>query len=40
VPDLLCVIDCESGGSGNLAKENLTLHPLFTMSELKRAAGV
>jgi orotate phosphoribosyltransferase len=37
---VICVIDRESTGKANLAKENLTLSPLFTMSELKKAAGV
>ncbi|HUB66567.1 MAG TPA: orotate phosphoribosyltransferase [Candidatus Methylacidiphilales bacterium] len=37
--NVVCVIDRESGGPANLAKVNLTLKPLFTMSELKRAAG-
>ena len=32
---VVCVIDRESGGPANLAKTNLTLKPLFTMSELK-----
>ncbi len=36
---VLCVIDRESGGPANLTQENLTLKPLFTMSELKRAGG-
>lgn len=35
VKDVLCVIDRESGGQTNLAKEGLTLQSLFTMSELK-----
>ena len=36
---VVCVIDRESGGAANLAKANLTLVPLFTMSQLKKAAG-
>jgi orotate phosphoribosyltransferase len=40
VSDVVCVIDRESGGSENLAKEKLTLRPLFTMTELKASAGV
>jgi orotate phosphoribosyltransferase len=32
---VVCVIDRESGGAGNLAEVGLTLDPLFTMSELK-----
>ena len=39
VSDVVCVIDRESGGTENLAKEGLTLWPLFTMTELKSAAG-
>jgi len=39
VTDVLCVIDRESGGNENLAKEGLALHALYTMSELKRASG-
>ena len=35
VEHVLCVIDREAGGSVNLAKENLSLRSLFTMSELK-----
>ncbi|MBI5325812.1 MAG: orotate phosphoribosyltransferase [Ignavibacteriae bacterium] len=31
----VCVIDRESGGKENLAKNNIELLPLFTMSELK-----
>ena len=34
---VVCVIDRESGGPANLAKVQLELKPLFTMSELKRA---
>jgi orotate phosphoribosyltransferase len=36
VSDVLCVIDREKGGRENLAEEKLKLHPLFTMSELKK----
>ena len=36
---VICVIDRESGGPANLAKVNLTLKPLFTMSELKKAGA-
>lgn len=38
VEDVVCVIDRESGGVENLAKEGLTLHALFTMSELMKHA--
>ena len=36
---VVCVIDRESSGPANLAKVNLTLRPLFTMSELKKAGA-
>ena len=36
VTDVVCVIDRESGGVENLAKEGLKLHSLFTMSELMK----
>jgi orotate phosphoribosyltransferase len=36
---VVCVIDRESGGLANLAKSDLILTPLFTMSELKRAGA-
>jgi orotate phosphoribosyltransferase len=36
---VVCVIDRESGGPANLAKADLILTPLFTMTELKRAGG-
>jgi orotate phosphoribosyltransferase len=36
---VVCVIDRESSGAANLAKVNLTLKPLFTMSELKKAGA-
>src|SRR3954468_2870276 len=35
----LCVIDREAGGRDNLAAADLDLHALFTMTELKAAAG-
>jgi orotate phosphoribosyltransferase len=34
---VVCVIDRESGGPANLAKSDLILTPLFTMTELKKA---
>lgn len=37
IDDVICVIDRQSGGRGNLAKENLTMTSLFTMEELKTA---
>ena len=36
---VVCVIDRESGGPANLAKSDLILTSLFTMSELKRAGA-
>jgi orotate phosphoribosyltransferase len=36
---VICVIDRESGGTANLAKVQLELKPLFTMTELKRAGS-
>ncbi len=36
---VICVIDRESGGAANLAKSDLILTPLFTMSELKQAGA-
>ena len=36
---VICVIDRESGGPANLAKVDLKLTPLFTMSELKKAGA-
>jgi len=36
---VLCVIDRESGGAENLAKENLELRALFKMSELTASAS-
>ena len=38
VTDALCVIDRESGGATSLLAEGITLHALFTMTELKRSA--
>ena len=38
--DVICVIDRESSGPANIAKEGLKLSPLFTMSELEKATGV
>jgi orotate phosphoribosyltransferase len=38
VTDVVCVIDRESGGPENLAREGLTLHALFKMSELMKYA--
>jgi orotate phosphoribosyltransferase len=35
---VLCVIDREAGGAGNLAAHDLELRPLFTMGELQSAA--
>lgn len=40
IESVVCVIDRQSGGSENLAKANLQLLPLLTMSEIKTAAGV
>ena len=39
IAGVLCAIDRESGGAENLKDEGLELVPLFTMSELKAAAG-
>jgi orotate phosphoribosyltransferase len=36
---VICVIDRESGGADKLAADGLTLQALFTMTELKAAAG-
>jgi orotate phosphoribosyltransferase len=38
VTDVVCVIDRESGGAENLAKEGLRLHALFRMSDLMKSA--
>lgn len=35
----VCVIDREAGGSGKLAHHDISLAPLFTMSELKAIVG-
>ncbi|MBN1472714.1 MAG: orotate phosphoribosyltransferase [Syntrophaceae bacterium] len=40
ISDVLCVIDREAGGKEHLADEKLTLHPLFTMSELKKISAM
>jgi orotate phosphoribosyltransferase len=39
VSDVLCVIDRGAGGPASLAREDLTLHALFTMTELKASAS-
>jgi len=39
VEHALCVIDRESGGPAGLADIGVTLHPLFTMTELNATAG-
>jgi orotate phosphoribosyltransferase len=39
VEHAVCVIDREAGGAKNLADVDVELRPLFTMSELERAAG-
>ena len=39
VTDALCVIDRESGGAANILAEEITLHALFTMTELKQSAA-
>ncbi|GAB4249529.1 MAG: orotate phosphoribosyltransferase [Thermoleophilia bacterium] len=39
VADVFCVVDREEGGQEALAAAGLTLHPLFTASELGIAAG-
>jgi len=39
ITHVLCVIDRESGGTENLAKDGLELRPLFKMSELKNSVG-
>lgn len=35
IDTVVCVIDREAGGAEHLAKEGLTLRPLFTMSDLE-----
>ena len=37
ISQVVCVIDRQSGGLENLAKEGLTLTSLFTMADLKKA---
>jgi orotate phosphoribosyltransferase len=39
VDPVLCVIERDKRGAENLKAEGLTLHPLFTMEELKQAAA-
>jgi len=39
VDTVICVIDREQGGAARLSEIGLTLKPLFTASELRRAAG-
>lgn len=39
VESVLCIIDREAGGVENLAREGLTLRPLFRRSELEQTAG-
>ena len=39
VEQAVCVIDRESGGPAGLADIGVTLHPLFTMTELNATAG-
>jgi orotate phosphoribosyltransferase len=39
VDTVICVIDREQGGAARLGEIGLTLKPLFTASELRRAAG-
>jgi orotate phosphoribosyltransferase len=36
---VICVIDREADGAGNLAREGLQLRSLFTMSQLQQATG-
>ena len=38
ITDALCVIDRESGGPDLLAQSGVTLHSLFTMTDLQQAA--
>lgn len=40
VNNVICVIDREQGGMLNLEKQDLRLHPLFTMAEIKTIVGV
>jgi orotate phosphoribosyltransferase len=37
---VVCVIDREAGGRDNLAKDGLTLRPLFTMTEIKETMSI
>jgi orotate phosphoribosyltransferase len=37
---VVCVVDREAGATKNLAEADLPFHPLFSMTELKAAAGV
>jgi orotate phosphoribosyltransferase len=37
VTDAVCIIDRESGGADFLSQSGVTLHALFTMSELEAA---
>lgn len=39
VVGVFCVIDREAGGADNLSSRGLTLHSLFTLSQLQHAAG-
>jgi orotate phosphoribosyltransferase len=39
IHDVLCVIDRETGGTANLARENLALHAAFSMTEMLNAAN-
>lgn len=39
VSDVLCVIDRGAGGPASLAREDLALHALFTMAELKASVS-
>lgn len=39
IDTVVCVIDREAGGAENLAKEGLTLKPLFTMTELENSVA-
>jgi orotate phosphoribosyltransferase len=39
VTDAICVIDRESGGPDLVAQSGITLHSLFTMTELRTAVA-
>ena len=39
IDTVVCVIDREAGGAGNFAAEGLNMRALFTMTQLKAAAG-